>query len=43
LSLRLVEDVIKTRPGFRLIDGLHDTSTLRAGASVEPKWGRGLA
>ena|SRR5438105_1517795 len=43
LSLRVVEDVIKTRPGFRLVDGLHNGTTLRAGASADPRWARGLA
>jgi hypothetical protein len=37
LALRLLEDLIQARLGFRLIDGLHDSSTLRAGASVDPR------
>lgn len=43
LALRLVEDFIQTHLGFSLIYGLHDVSTLRDAAWVEPKWGRGLA
>jgi hypothetical protein len=43
LALRLLDDFIQPRLGFRLIDRLHDAPTLRAGASVDPEWERGLA